>query len=138
MNYTKMSRIALLSVIALAAGAFAYAQQPHNMSADIPFDFNAGTSQMPAGHYTVTSLSPAMVTLRSDSGQIVTVATHSAETLNPKEPGRLIFHRYGDVYFLAQLWGPGQDTGRELPRSAAERETAKGKGRLTIAMVRVN
>lgn len=135
MNYTKMSRIALLSVIALAAGAFVYAQsQPHNMSADIPFDFNAGTTQLSAGHYTVTSLSPSMVTLRGDSGQIITVCTHSAETFNPTVPGRLVFHRYGDVYFLSQLWAPGQDTGRELPRSAAERDAAKGNSRI-LAMI---
>jgi len=137
MQYTKMTRIVLLSVIALAAAAVVCAQsQPHNMSADIPFDFNAGTTQMSAGHYVVTSLSPAMVTLRSDSGQIITVATHSAETLNASVSGKLIFHRYGDVYFLSQLWGPGQDIGRELPRSPAEKEAAKGNSRM-LAMIRL-
>jgi hypothetical protein len=137
MKYSKMSRLVLLSVVAVAAAALAYAQsQPHNMSADIPFDFNAGTTQLAAGHYMVTSLSPATVTLRSDSGQSVTITTHSAETLNPTVPARLVFHRYGDVYFLSQLWGPGQDIGRELPRSAAEKEAAKGNVRM-LAMIRL-
>jgi len=45
------------------------------------------------------------------------------ETL-PAE-GKLIFHRYGDRYFLSQMWMPGNPTGRELPPSKAELETAR-------------
>jgi hypothetical protein len=36
---------------------------------------------------------------------------------------RLVFHRYGNTYFLAEVWGPGND-GRQLPTTSQEREMA--------------
>ena len=38
------------------------------------------------------------------------------------EPGW--FHRYGDQYFLAQIWTAGNDMGNELPKSGRETEVA--------------
>ena len=48
--------------------------------------------------------------------------------LNPgqvSKPTKLIFHRYGDQYFLAQFWNLGSETGYEFPRSKAEREIGR-------------
>ena len=38
---------------------------------------------------------------------------------------RLVFNRYGDQYFLSQVWMAGSDTGRDLFQSRNERNLAK-------------
>jgi hypothetical protein len=42
-----------------------------------------------------------------------------------QENAKLIFHKYGDQYFLSQIWTPGGNTGRELLTQAQERQLAK-------------
>jgi hypothetical protein len=36
-----------------------------------------------------------------------------------------LFHRYGDTYFLAQIWMQGEKQGRELRKTRRETEMAK-------------
>ena len=56
---------------------------------------------------------------------------------NAKNSGMLIFHRYGNAYFLAQVWRQGATEGRELLKSkaerAAERELAKNGSQSDLA-----
>jgi len=137
MKYISVKHVVLFSALAFAAAMSAQVQQ--KMNADIPFDFKVGASVFSAGHYMVTSPLPGIIELReSDSKQIATITTHSAESLTSTEKGKLVFHRYADVYYLSQVWGAGQTEGRELPRSDADRETAKNNDRPSIAMVRLN
>jgi hypothetical protein len=42
-----------------------------------------------------------------------------------QEETKLVFHKYGDQYFLSQIWTPGGNTGRELLMPRFERELAK-------------
>ena len=42
-----------------------------------------------------------------------------------QEETKLVFHKYGDQYFLSQIWTPGGSTGRELLMPRLERELAK-------------
>ena len=37
-------------------------------------------------------------------------------------PERTVFHRYGDHYFLVQVWPAGATTGRAIPKSRQELE----------------
>ena len=37
----------------------------------------------------------------------------------------VVFHRYGQRYFLSEVWAPGQQTGRQLVKSAEERSVEK-------------
>jgi hypothetical protein len=42
----------------------------------------------------------------------------------------LVFHRYGDEYFLSTIWTAGNDTGHELFKSRAERELIRASSKL--------
>ena len=42
-----------------------------------------------------------------------------------QEETKLVFHRYGDQYFLSQIWTVGANSGRELLMPRLERELAK-------------
>ena len=52
------------------------------------------------------------------------VMTLPTSANGPQDKTKLIFHRYGNRYFLAQIWSAGSSRGRELPKSAKEREQA--------------
>src|ERR1700679_266179 len=96
----------LLSVgIALAAVAAVHAQDK-TVKANVPFTFYMGSSLMPQGAYRVSEISNgALVRIVS----VKTGAAQGAATLHvigktETEPARLVFHRYGEDYFLAEIW----------------------------------
>ncbi len=37
------------------------------------------------------------------------------------DKGKLVFHRYGQNYFLSEVWSGGESTGRQLLKSKQER-----------------
>ena len=120
----KTNLFCICMVPALAVAAFA--QGSTFLKADVPFDFSAGNSIMPAGRYQVER-GPAngTVTIRSDDGKkAVIVMTLLTTSMARHEQGSLMFHRYGNAYILSEIWTPGND-GRELPTTKRERELAK-------------
>jgi hypothetical protein len=113
----------------------AFAQDVQRFS--VPFDFVAGAHHWTAGEYTVSPMPNGYVQIRSlddkRSAFVGTIATGSdRESGNP----RLVFHRYGDQYFLSEIW-PSTLMGRALPTSNTERElAAKAKSTTTVAALR--
>jgi hypothetical protein len=65
-------------------------------------------------------------------GQIL-VSTIAVPSRNQKNEPRLVFHRNGRSYFLAQIWN-GDGWGRQLFESAQEKEAANSEGRTVIAL----
>jgi hypothetical protein len=57
----------------------------------------------------------------------MTLASHSAEDTAMDGKGALRFNRYGDRYFLSQVWTGGA-VGQELAKSRAEREQIASSG----------
>ena len=58
----------------------------------------------------------------ADEHSNVTRLTFAVTTRDPQDKARLVFHRYGNEYFLSEIWPAGGATGRELPKSRPERE----------------
>ena len=81
-----------------------------------------------AGQYTVTIGSPSSsVLLIQDDGWHRSVMTlidksYAGDAMNES---LLVFHRYGDQYFLSRVLAAGSDVGCELHKSAAEREISR-------------
>ncbi len=119
-----MSVFGLLLVV---AGASA---QSVNLKANVPFDFVVDNATLPAGSYSIQSIndangSPTLV-IRGETvkaGRLV--SSNPAEKLNAAATSHLLFHRYGDTYFLAQIWMQGEQHGRELRMTRREAEIAK-------------
>jgi hypothetical protein len=94
----------------------------------IPFDFAAGSTNMEAGDYEVTfPLNGAVLLQRSDRKGGAFVMTHATGGGITSATNKLVFHRYGERYFLRQIWSAGYAQGRELRASKAELELARGK-----------
>jgi hypothetical protein len=118
------------SVILLAA-ASAKAEQA--VAAQIPFPFHVGDSALPAGSYIVdTGPAAGVLRVRSDDGKstVMILATRRQSATIP-EQSKLVFHKYGDDYFLSQVWTGGSNSGRELRESRREIELAAAAQRGT-------
>jgi len=125
----QVAMIGLLVVMTMiAAGTSASAQSLHyKMTANIPFEFSVANKKLPAGEYSVTRAQQTAGDLvlqisSKDGRESISRLTIAVNTLEPKDDARLIFHRYGDEYFLYEIWPAGGSTGRELPKSRAERD----------------
>jgi hypothetical protein len=114
-----------LSVALLVAVSIS-AQGSQKLTVQVPFGFHVGSSTLPSGEYTVdTDAAPGIVRLRSTySKSTVMIVSMSVQAPSIPSQGKLIFNKYGDEYFLSQVWKPGVNTGCELRKSRRETEVA--------------
>src|SRR5262245_56498292 len=119
----------MLSLVVTLAVTAVYANPTGQLKANIPFDFSVGNKTLPAGVYTVARAYMAdQVTLlirRIDDRERVMIHTHGVIANRAQNQTKLVFRRYGDRYFLSQIWTAGNTDGRELRKSRAERELIK-------------
>jgi hypothetical protein len=124
----KVFRVALTSaLLAVMAAATAYAQMPGTtLRATIPFDFSVRGKMLRAGDYEIKRITddPGELTISSVNHNHERAAFNT-EAVEPKRDmsskPRIVFHRYGDRYFMFEVFAAGSPTGRELPMSREER-----------------
>lgn len=129
----------LLSIgIALAASVAVQAQDKV-ITANVPFSFYMGSSLMPQGAYRVSELaSDTVVRIAAAQGS----AAKSMTTINlagktQAEPARLVFHCYGNEYFLAEIWTGDTSAGQGIGRSTREKELVGSGAGAHLAMIQV-
>lgn len=130
----KLFRIAFFAaMMALTAGAIGQTS-PGDLVVDVPFAFSVAGQKFPAGHYIVKQRTD-MIRIFNDHNQSLFVPTHGA--FRGKVDGsKLVFHRYGDSYFLSSLWVDGNKSGKELYPSKAEHEVKAKQTEMEMAVVR--
>lgn len=120
----------LTMVILIATVAFATAvvsangQSSLRVKGHIPFEFVVGNQTLPAGDYTVRSATDSGAALMIQNAQSSIATVRLASPIRPKTnklDARLVFHRYGQNYFLSEVWEGGDSTGRQLRESKQER-----------------
>ncbi|MGH9961600.1 MAG: hypothetical protein ACREBC_31490 [Pyrinomonadaceae bacterium] len=119
-----LTKIGLLSVMGMviAAGSAQGQSLADKIRANIPFDFMVGDKKLPAGEYSIgrarQESSDTWLLIRSVDGRSYVIRlTSRVEAQEPKDKGTLVFHSYGDQYFLYQVWPAGGSTGRVLFKS---------------------
>jgi hypothetical protein len=121
----------MLSLFVTLAAASVYAQSDMSLKVNIPFEFSVGNEVLPAGEYTVRNMVQGILVIRSvdcsASQFFSTMGTIASKTPNESS---LVFHRYGDEYFLSTIWTTGNDAGHKLFKSRAEREIIRPSNRL--------
>jgi len=110
----------------LTLGAVSRAQTSTNQfKSYIPFQFNVGEQTLPAGEYRIervnrlTSLE-ILVIRHVATGRSMFVTASSTEGKR-EEMTQLVFHRYGEISYLAELKGVEPNLSLELFESRAER-----------------
>src|SRR5258705_11416264 len=125
-----IKRLIMLSLVSMftlcAAVVSANAQLSNPIRARIPFDFNVGDKKLRAGEFTFSRLSglsdsKLMSVSSADASAHVFQSTFGAQVLTPKNKSTLVFHKYGDQYFLEQIWSGGEQEGMQVPESRSER-----------------
>jgi hypothetical protein len=118
---------AFAAVASFAAVAPALAQQDVRLVAHVPFAFAVGEANLPSDTYHLSRLNGhrELLLLRGDRTGAVVRTDEVRLPRTDSEPS-LVFHRYGNQYFLREIrW---EDTARlDLPETKAERQAAKGR-----------
>ena len=112
------------------------------MKFNVPFEFTVGGQTMPAGEYVVTLLGrdayPSAVLVKSGDGRHARMLQMTAvEAKRARERATLVFNRYGDRHFLAQVWTPAERAGLKVRKSRDERQVVQIVSRAEVATVEV-
>jgi hypothetical protein len=99
MNTPIIRTLAIVCLCAALTPVYLMAQGP--MKVKIPFDFTVGSKPFAAGDYIVRPQANSVVAIQSvDSGSAIMTLTNDLVARTPLPKGKLVFHRYGDRYFL--------------------------------------
>src|SRR5215471_10783582 len=132
-------QVSFLAVVAAGAGVAAHGQSlSTHVRADIPFDFTVGDKKFPAGEYSIgraqSGTDDAMVQISSVKGSLTAFRLTSANlNLTRKGSDTLVFHQYGDQYFLAEVWPAGGNVGRTLRVCRGERAARESMAKNKVA-----
>jgi hypothetical protein len=118
----------LLAALFLAVVCASLHAQTMNQQAAIPFAFRVGERILPAGEYNISHSNGVLFIREASGDHSVIVITNSAHLSDRSPNSRLSFHRYGENYFLANVWTQGSSDGCELPKSRTEKEFARSIG----------
>lgn len=119
------ARILAVAVIMMPLLATAQLQDSHKIVAQVPFQFMTGNKVMPAGLFVVKAADRQGAVLLIDNAK-ADVSDYSLVSSNETQEGApvnaLIFHRYGNQYFLSGMALADSQMIYWLPRSKAESE----------------
>lgn len=123
MKYTKQMLAAVLAVVP----ALANAQLGGNVAIEtqVPFEFTVGNRVVPAGKCSVQAANTADDTIlirNHDTKLSLFSSTSIAEIRQAPETPELVFHKYGDRYFLSTIRLEGTRVIYQVPESKQETE----------------
>src|SRR5580700_10218506 len=121
-NLITILSLVVMSLLLNAAGAYAQSYA----KANVPFAFNLGAAQLPAGTYEVkvTSQSPSVIMIRNHETGAAALSIARTDGAGSTE-SKLVFDRIGNQYFLIEVWnGLGAD-GMIVPTSKHQKELKK-------------
>jgi hypothetical protein len=129
----------VLTLGAVAVLGTAGLQAQSRAVAKIPFDFTVQAVTLPAGEYTLAPLSAnGVIQIRNnETGKSISVLAPPSLS-NHKggagAPGKVIFHRYGDSYFFAEVWTWDGPCGGVAPGKLERELQANGAGEHMAAL----
>jgi hypothetical protein len=120
-NLITILSLVVMSMMFNATGAYAQSFA----KADVPFAFNVGTAQLPAGTYEIRTLSQSgnqiMIQNSKTSASAVSIARRDGSR---STESKLVFDRIGNQYFLSEVW-KDLSAGMIVPTSRHEQQLKK-------------
>jgi hypothetical protein len=122
----RITAIALFVVASFVTAGSALAS-PTVTEVNVPFNFTVNNVSLPAGTYSIVSdiTNPAMLTIRDQSNNVKAIEVGLNTSVTPRNPGALVFHQYGDRFFLSEIHFGSSAMGIFLPATRLERHTRK-------------
>lgn len=125
----------LLSLfIALAFALTIYPSKAHaqivgDLEVNIPFQFHAGNTKLPPGKYLIHMLDDADLTFMEissvDGSTSALFEVQAAAADSAPDKSELIFNKYGDRYFLAEVFEEGNPNGSKVIESRYEKRISQ-------------
>ncbi len=121
----KKSLVRILTLVVMAvlvSATSAYAQS--YAKANVPFAFNVGSAQLPAGTYEIKMASDRAIMVQNRETSATAASIVGREQARSTS-AKLVFHQVGNQYFLAEIWRNSQSEGITVPTSDQEKELKK-------------
>jgi hypothetical protein len=107
----------------------AHAQIIGDLEVNIPFQFHAGNTKLPAGKYRIHMLDDSDLTIMeissADGSTSALFQVQEAEANTTPAKSELIFNKYGNRYFLAKLFDEGNPSGSQVLKSPYEKKVSQ-------------
>jgi hypothetical protein len=117
----------ITAIVLIIAAAFITAgkaiAQDYAVQATIPFNFTVNGKLLPAGNYTLgTDVTSPRILKISDRTQHASALAMSMPAAEQKhKSNQLVFHKYGDQYFLCEIRSQESSLNVEIPTSKQEK-----------------
>lgn len=122
----KQFAVAVGLLVATMAAGPCFAQRTTS-KANIPFAFQVANQTIPVGEYLIlTDTNQRAQTIRRtfSSASVIVLTDSVVDAKNEGSEPKLVFHKYGDNYFLSEIW-TGRAEGRRLRVSKREKQLAR-------------
>ena len=120
--------LSLFIALVLAAAIYptkAHAQIVGDLEVNIPFQFHAGNAKLPAGEYRIHVVEDSdlalMEIVSADGSTSALFQVRESDANSAPAKNELIFNKYGNHYFLAELFEEGNATGSQVAESRYEK-----------------
>ncbi|MFN0119671.1 MAG: hypothetical protein ACKV2V_04140 [Blastocatellia bacterium] len=122
--------VSMLMVLSMmAAVTSARTRYSSRLTINIPFGFTVNNTEMPAGKYEIllgeNGSANQLCVSSADKRKAVIVFSTLKETRNDNTNSKLVFRRYGNQYFLGEVWSKFETNGFELTPSGAEKKARR-------------
>jgi hypothetical protein len=127
--------IALVFALAIYPSR-ADAQIIDTLEVNIPFQFHAGNTKLPAGNYSIHTLDNSdlkfMEITSADGSTSALFEVRETDASSTPAMSELIFNKYGNRYFLAKLYDEGNPSGSEVVESRYEKKVSEAAAEAQI------
>ena len=132
-----MKRLIFAAGLFVATVSTSLYGQIMDIRANIPFDFQIGSTALPSGEYSIHHAN-GMLFVSQTGGAYKSSVVFTVGTDRPSrstEKGTLQFNQYGDSYYLSKVWTPDSETARATLKTPREKELASHIGLAGTASV---
>ena len=98
----RITAIALLAIANFAMAGTSFAQSKM-VRANVPFDFTVGKQLLPAGTYTINEEPSGLIVIKNHDKPIEVLTLVHPDGAKVPNGGKLMFHKYGNQYFLSEI-----------------------------------
>jgi hypothetical protein len=122
---SRMIRLTVLVMAIVFLPALLHAQMAIKtplFRVDVPFAFMAAGVHLPAGYYLVSHVDPSLILIETQDGKARALVHVAIENSNSSALTKLVFNKYGDHYFLAQVWTEQDQQVHHCTKCPAERQ----------------
>jgi hypothetical protein len=124
MKHNVYKALTTLAVALLISVPMSQAQD--RLQASVPFAFSMNSDYMPDGSYEISPAGGSALVVRNldtkKSCFLIASMHVEASQASGTPHAKLVFHKYGDQYFLVEIWSGQSNTGIALPESKREKE----------------